>query len=177
MMTGSTVSTVSTALLFFLLHHCTSFFFGSTHLNVIDKSHIKNHADSWLTIWRQSRHPLANLRQKECIDSVLWCEKIVMDNDFHCITYQDNKYLLFLETDDDAGRVRVHGLLENPDNDYYTTQAGDIHAALVNVCNQTNYVLNYSNLKIWSHGFYFDSYQNKEFGITTRQIQQLKNNE
>ena len=145
-----------------LLFTCSSFFYGTPSVNFIDKSHVKNHAENWIDIWCNSKSPLSNLRFKECIDSILWSEKTLHNDDFYCISYMYDQLLIFVETDTNTRQLFITGLLESPENDYYTGQIDDINDDLLLLCNLTNFKLNYSKLKIWSHGYYLKKYQDSE---------------
>ena len=58
--------------------------------------------------------------------------------------------------------LRVVGILESPENVYRVEQTRQLHDELSRLSNQSNYTLDYSLLRNWSHGYYFYEYQSEK---------------
>ena len=145
--------------IFFLFNLCSSLIFGNQRLNILDKNHVKNYVDSWVNIWREKPYPLSDLRINEAWKSVILCSQNKYKDNFYCLIFNQNNYFILLSEDEKKKCLQVIGLLESPDNNYYSNQIEELHNELLSLSNTYNYTLDYSLMKNWSHGFYFYNYQ------------------
>ena len=145
--------------IFFSLNLCSGLIFGNQRLNILDKNHVKNYVDSWVNIWRNKPYPLSDLRINEAWKSVILCYKNKYKDNFYCLTFDQNNYFVLTSEYEKKKNLKVVGLLESPDNNYYPNQIEELHNELLSLSNTYNYTLDYSLMKNWSHGFYFYNYQ------------------
>ena len=136
------------------------FIFSNKHFHVLDKEHVKTYANSWIDIWKSHTNPLSELRINEAWKSIIWCSKNNHNHNSHCLMYKHNNYMIFVEEKFKTNTLHVLGILESPENSYASSQIHTIHDNLLDISNQTNYRLDYSLMRDWSHGFYFYEHQN-----------------
>lgn len=142
----------------FLINLSLGLNFGSNKINFLDKSHVKNYADNWIHIWREKPYPLSDLRINEAWKSIVWCSQNKYKDNFHCLNFNMNEYFVLVYEDVEEKSLKIVGLLESPDNKYYSNQIKDLHNELLYLSNTNNYKLDFSLMKNWSHGFYFYEY-------------------
>ena len=136
------------------------FIFSNKHFHVLDKEHVKTYANSWIDIWKSHSNPLSGLRINEAWKAIIWCSKNHNNDNSHCLMYKHNNYMIFVDEKFITNTLHVVGILESPDNIYASSQIDTIHDNLWDISNQTNYTLDYSLMRNWSHGFYFYEHQN-----------------
>ena len=141
------------------LPYSTCLLFGTRKLNVLDKTHVKTYADSWIDIWKAQPTPLSDTRINEAWKSVIWCAQHRHQDYYHCLTYKHNNFFILVIENAFNETLKVAGILESPENVYSADQTHQLHRELTRLANQTNYTLDYSLLRNWSHGFYFYEYQ------------------
>ena len=151
-------------ILFFLFFPTNfSFLFGTRKLTILDKSHVKNYVDSWIHIWKTNPNQLTDLRINEAWKSVIWCSQYKFRDDYYCFSYKHNNFFIFLIENSYNKTLKIAGILESPDNIYSSQQTKLIHNELILLANNSNFTINYSLLRNWSHGFYFYEYHNFSF--------------
>ena len=137
----------------------SSLIFGTKKLFVMDKTHLKTYVDTWIDIWKTSPTPLSDLRMNECWKSVIWCAEHRHKPQSYCLCYKRQNYFIFVMENDIQHKLKVIGLLESPENVYSSKQIEHIHEQLELLANVSNYTVDYSLLKNWSHGYYLREYQ------------------
>ena len=136
------------------------FIFSNKNFHVLDKSHVKTYANNWIEIWKSHSNPLSGLRVNEAWKSIIWCSKNTNKYNSHCLVYKHKNYMIFVEERFITNTLHVVGILESPENIYSYSQIDKIHENLLDISNQTNYTLDYSSMRNWSHGYYFYEHQN-----------------
>lgn len=139
--------------------YSTSLLFGTRKLNPLDKTHVKTYADSWIEIWKTHPTPLSDTRINEAWKSVIWCAQHRHHDYCHCLAYKHNNFFILVMENAFNETLRVAGIVESPENVYSVEQTHQLHRELTRLANQTNYTIDYSLLRNWSHGFYFYEYQ------------------
>ena len=134
-------------------------FFSNKKMNILDKSHVKTYTNHWIELWKADPTPLSDLRINEAWKSIIWCTENKHRDNAVCLVYKHTNYLLLTREDDKEGTLRVEGIVESPENIYSIDQTEHIHHNLLSIARQNNYILDYSPLRKWSHGYHFYEYQ------------------
>jgi len=148
--------------LFWVIPYTSALLFGTRKLNLLDKTHVKTYVDSWIHIWKTNPTPLSDIRMNEAWKSIIWCATHRHHDYCHCLTYKHNNFFILVMENMLNETLRVVGILESPENVYRVEQTRQLHDELSRLSNQSNYTLDYSLLRNWSHGYYFYEYQSEK---------------
>ena len=141
-----------------MINICCALLFGTKKITILDKSHLKIFANSWIDIWKTNPTPLSDTRINECWKSIIWCTENTHKPFCHCLSYKRNQFFILVSENEKNKNLKVVGLLESPDNIYTLDEMSDLYDKLLDLSIKSNYTLDLKPLQNWSHGMYLYEY-------------------